>query len=173
MLRSSLFLGRRSFSRGSLATPPAPFLTLPKTAAIVGAPFNLGQPLLGVEAGPNAVRQVRRWHVQTACGGASDALIRSPDFCTRTLDLILLDNKPIRTRTLSHTHILSLTQADLKQKITNEGWRFLDTGDLAFPPLVATAPRATAPDLNLNLVDEVGAACRTISDAVYKQASEV
>ncbi len=59
MLRSSLFLGRRAFSRGSLATPPAPFLALPKTAAIVGAPFNLGQPLLGVEAGPNAVRQVR------------------------------------------------------------------------------------------------------------------
>ena len=70
MLRSSLFLGRRAFSRGSLATPPAPFLTLPKTAAIVGAPFNLGQPLLGVEAGPNAVRQVRTcMHVQTACGG--------------------------------------------------------------------------------------------------------
>jgi arginase len=140
--------------RVTAAAGTSPYLLQPRTCAIIGAPIAIGQPLLGVEQGPKAIRQGTTFFL------LSNSLIFD------LYPVVLIEHYIEKLM----FDLLSLCSAGVVKKITKEGWRFIDTGDLSFPPLTSTAPRAVN-GTNMKMVDEVGAANRIISDAVYEQAS--
>ena len=131
-----------SLSRRAFATRG--FLSQPKSCSIIGAPFSLGQPL--------DVRLVAPTRMSPPCG-ARVVTVRS-----WVWQGVELGPQAIR-------------DSGALKRITAEGWRIKDVGDLSFRQAIATLNgHDNSP--NLRNSTAVGAANKLLADTVFEHASQ-
>ena len=137
-------MAARSLSRRAFATRG--FLSQPKSCSIIGAPFSLGQPLDVRLVAPTRVSPPP--HV-----GARVVTVRS---CV--WPGVELGPQAIR-------------DSGALKRITAEGWRIKDVGDLSFRQAIATLNgHDNSP--NLRNSTAVGAANKLLADTVFEHASQ-
>ncbi len=142
-----------------------PCIKIPKTCAVIGAPFctefscgDSRPPLtISISMPPISSRRESHCHIQVITEDGLVILLFNPRISALGQPLVGVETGPRAIR-----------DAGVLKRITKEGWRMQDLGDLQFG-----APRSGMNENpHLRNSAAVGAACKLLADAAYSHATK-